>query len=147
MDIAYNLFAETRAHPDTMRESFHHAKSYVCTIRRFHRLMTSLPRDRWPKPVAAALRQLIKRDGPKLAVYTDARNAIEHVDTHGRTAHWGMALLEDDFVISKQANGSEIKVRVVGGDALKVAANFYGQFQSALTEHFGVAIPPVRSAP
>lgn len=135
IEISYNLFAQARALPVTMRESFHHAKCYVSAVKRFHRLMTTLVRDRWPQPVTVALRQLVRRDGPQLDAYTLARNAIEHVDDHGRAAVWWMSMLEEDLAVSKEQNGSEIRVRVVGGEALQVATRFLGQFLVALVKH------------
>jgi hypothetical protein len=137
LEISYNLFAETRAFPSAMRESFHHAKCYVAAIKRFQRLIATLARDGWPKPVATTLKQLVKRDEPKLDTYTAARNAIEHVDETGRAALWWMTLLGDDLVVSKEASGNEIRVRVVGGDAVTTAATFLADFLKALAEHFG----------
>lgn len=139
IEISYNLFAQARSLPITMRESFHHAKCYVSAVKRFHRLMTTLGRDGWPQPVAVALRPLIRRDGPQLDVYTPARNAIEHVDEHGRAAVWWMSMLEEDFAVSKEQDGSEIRVRLVGGEALQVATRFLGQFLVALVKHWTAA--------
>lgn len=142
IEISYNLFAETRAFPDTVRASFHHAKCYIGALKRFHRLMTSLGRDGWPRPVAQVIKQLVKRDESLLDAYTEARNAIEHVDNHGRSAVWWMALLGEDLEVSKEKSGNTIKVRVFGGDALLVAERFLHDFLSSLVSHFGSVAPP-----
>ena len=143
IDISYNLFAEARAYPDMLRAAFHHAKCYVAAIKRFHRLVCSLGRDGWPTPIASKLKLLLKRDGPSLEAYTAARNAIEHVDEQGRAALWWMALIEEDLAVSKERNGKEIKVRVVGGDALRTAVRFFGDFLRTLVDHWGRGQPPM----
>lgn len=136
IEISYNLFAESRALPATVNASFHHAKCYVTAVKRFHRLMATLTRDGWPRPIATKLRQLVRRDGVLLDALTPARNAIEHVDERGRAAIWWMAMLGDDLAVSKEQDGTEIRVRIVGGDALQVAARFVGQFLVAIAMHY-----------
>lgn len=147
VEISYNLFARTRALPATVRDAFHHAKCYVGAIRRYLRLMESMPRYGWPGPVATRLKQLVKVHAPKLDRYTDARDAIEHVDQHGKTAVWWMAaLVEDELLVKKDASGAEIRIPVVGGDALSTCVAFNGEALRAIVDHFGTEAAP-RSQP
>ena len=143
VDFSYNLFAQTRALPDTMRESFHHAKCYIGAVRRYHRLMQSTAGYGWPGPVAAKLKPLIKIHGPKLECYIDARDAIEHVDEHGKTAVWWMAAMDETGLkVKKDVDGVEIRVELVGGAALTTCVDYHFGVLDAVVDHFGTAVRP-----
>ena len=62
---------------------FHHAKSFVCAMRRVARVMEGLvaTRSMYPPSVAEAMRLQWRIRRAMFDSYTDPRNAIEHLDS------------------------------------------------------------------
>jgi hypothetical protein len=86
---AINAAIDRTAGQPTVRESlqmqadlFHYAKTFICAVRRFARLLEAAPSriGRHQKALREAVRLAWRQNKAFLEGYTGARNAIEHVD-------------------------------------------------------------------
>lgn len=142
MDIAYHLYAKawtrkSRSRIDAIK-ALHHAKCYVCAIRRFQLLFPVVRGAGWPKPVSQIFRNFEVSGERLLALYKGARQAIEHVDEHGRTAQvWVWMQCTGDLYF-KPGHASEIKVNILAGEALAVSWKLYEDLVNRLVEHFAI---------
>lgn len=96
--------------PVAMARLFHHAKTFVCAMRRFARLLESAvgARQEYPPNVCGKLHVLWRENRRFFAGYTEPRNAIEHIDGEVTGRNYRFMNLTNDYLEVVSGTGVRI---------------------------------------
>ena len=97
--------------------AIHHAKGFVCAMRRIARVLEFMSSTRgvFPEPVATVVKSVWRKKKTMFESYITARDAIEHIDgeTSPRPIWFVLTLVNDRLVVNKgkEAEVSDVNLR------------------------------------
>jgi hypothetical protein len=104
-----------------LAELFHHAKTYVCAMRRVARMLEAMysTRAKMPESLAQAVKLAWRKHKAKLDQFTDPRNAIEHIDSEcADSTTYNMINLENNTLLVTDHPDKSIEIE--GADLRRV---------------------------